>query len=545
MADLLSGIEEGELEESHKRVADEAFKVPKKRRLEKKLRQKLSKGTAPAQVYHDIYGAGAHASICGEVTKFDIHLKAKHIQDLALFICDAAIKPSWILIKNKPLVQNVLILFASGVSAMEADSSLSFLGRPFSLQLPGSNTHAYPLESVLMRVPLSNAAKKKAREFSAATSATSAAPASPTPLHSLILSTADLQVHKYPHMDQQPTFVSTALAVGTAHELVAVDCEMVITEGGGYELARLAIVAHDGTQLLDTLVLPQKPVTDYLTQYSGIDADVLKDVTVTFQQAQEQFLQIVSANTIVVGHSLENDLNALRVCHQMVADTAILFADQRGATFKPALKWLANRYLSTEIQRGSHNPVEDARTALALFNLKREHGPTFGSEGAMSDDETEPLMGALSRTQRRGVLIGRAEVISKYAAGGVDVIPVESDDRAIEQAVKFVQQSTQPRAVICTWLNDLYTYNRAAVEAQQTRSRQEVLNVMFGRIRTMWEALPSDTLVVLVGTANICPLQRLLRQRREGKEAVPRPDTELHDLVAAARAGVSYVAIKS
>ena len=53
-------------------------------------------------------------------------------------------------------------------------------------------------------------------------------------------------------------------------EILAMDCEMCKTEGGGLDLTRISIVAWDGTVILDELVKPDKPVIDYLTPYLSI-----------------------------------------------------------------------------------------------------------------------------------------------------------------------------------------------------------------------------------------------------------------------------------
>jgi hypothetical protein len=58
--------------------------------------------------------------------------------------------------------------------------------------------------------------------------------------------------------------------------VVAIDCEMVITSGGGQELARLTAVDEHGSVLLDMLVVPEAPVVNYNTQFSGITKELLK-----------------------------------------------------------------------------------------------------------------------------------------------------------------------------------------------------------------------------------------------------------------------------
>ena len=48
-------------------------------------------------------------------------------------------------------------------------------------------------------------------------------------------------------------------------EVLAMDCEMCITEGGGSELTRISLVGWDGRTVLDELVKPDRPIIDYLT----------------------------------------------------------------------------------------------------------------------------------------------------------------------------------------------------------------------------------------------------------------------------------------
>lgn len=96
---------------------------------------------------------------------------------------------------------------------------------------------------------------------------------------------------------------------------------------------------------------------------------------------QEEFLKIVHKETILVGHSLENDLSALKISHDLVIDTAVLYKHPRGSTYKTALRVLARKFLSREIQMSGygHDSVEDARAALELALLKIRHGKDLGA----------------------------------------------------------------------------------------------------------------------------------------------------------------------
>lgn len=91
---------------------------------------------------------------------------------------------------------------------------------------------------------------------------------------------------------------------------------------------------------------------------------------------QEDFLQLVNKETILVGHSLENDLLALKINHDLVIDTAILYRHPKGRSYKTALRVLTRKFLSREIQDSGngHDSVEDARATMELALLKIKHG---------------------------------------------------------------------------------------------------------------------------------------------------------------------------
>ena len=47
--------------------------------------------------------------------------------------------------------------------------------------------------------------------------------------------------------------------------ILAIDCEMCMVEGGEYALTRVSVLDWDGEVVMDELVKPDLPITDYLT----------------------------------------------------------------------------------------------------------------------------------------------------------------------------------------------------------------------------------------------------------------------------------------
>lgn len=191
-------------------------------------------------------------------------------------------------------------------------------------------------------------------------------------------------------------------SVTDGRSILSIDCEMCRVEGGEMALTRVSIVEWDGEVLLDELVKPDKPIIDYLTPYSGITPARLENVTTSLKDIQDRLLDEITPKHILIGHSLNSDLMALKLTHPFIIDTSILYPHPRGPPMKSSLKWLAQKYLSREIQKGhgtqGHDSIEDARACLDLVKMKCERGPQWGT----SEATVESIFKRLKRTPKAG-----------------------------------------------------------------------------------------------------------------------------------------------
>lgn len=177
---------------------------------------------------------------------------------------------------------------------------------------------------------------------------------------------------------------------------VCLDCEMGYTTLG-LELIRLTATAWpNGEDLLDVLVRPLGEVLDLNSRFSGVwpkdYANALSYECISVDEEKpskgsEQRLRIVESPTIgrdllfehltpetpLIGHALDNDLNATRIIHPSIVDTVLLFPHPRGLPLRFGLKALMKKHLDRDVQMGGdqgHDSKEDARAAGDLVKFK-------------------------------------------------------------------------------------------------------------------------------------------------------------------------------
>lgn len=65
--------------------------------------------------------------------------------------------------------------------------------------------------------------------------------------------------------------------------ICAMDCEMCCTDSG-IELTRISVLCPTNGLILDTLVKPDRPITNYNFEYSGIDEEMMSNVSTTINR---------------------------------------------------------------------------------------------------------------------------------------------------------------------------------------------------------------------------------------------------------------------
>lgn len=191
------------------------------------------------------------------------------------------------------------------------------------------------------------------------------------------------------------------------HGPVCMDAEMGYTTYG-LELIRLTATSwFSGKELLDVLVRPMGEILDLNSRYSGVwpkdmaeakplgnspemtlekvngDKNAIDrklSIVDSPASARSLLFSYLSPQTPLIGHGLENDLNATRIIHPTIVDTALLFPHKAGLPFRHSLKMLVQTHLKRDIQvvvdgnMTGHDSKEDAVAAgdLVRYALGRE-----------------------------------------------------------------------------------------------------------------------------------------------------------------------------
>ncbi|PYH45510.1 putative RNA exonuclease Rex3 [Aspergillus saccharolyticus JOP 1030-1] len=230
---------------------------------------------------------------------------------------------------------------------------------------------------------------------------------------------------------------------------ICFDCEMGYTTLG-LELIRLTAVSWpQGKALLDILVRPMGEVLDLNSRFSGVFPEhytkaipydgFQEEAPETAQEGgavEEPPLRVVDSpaaarallfnylqpDTPLIGHAIDNDLNACRIIHPTIIDTVMLYPHPRGLPNRMSLKTLCRRHLDRDIQTGGnlgHDSKEDAIATGDLVRVKvAEHWKVLKSKGwQIQGDRLVPPPGTAPGTSAGKLGLGAGQKRANASIG--------------------------------------------------------------------------------------------------------------------------------
>ncbi|KAK5944262.1 RNA exonuclease 3 [Knufia obscura] len=177
---------------------------------------------------------------------------------------------------------------------------------------------------------------------------------------------------------------------------IVFDCEMSYTSRG-LELIRLTALSWPThTTVLDILVRPIGEILDFNTRFSGVNADMYLSapdyghegkppkygpgeplqIVASPAAARDLLFDHLDPDTPLLGHAIDNDLNACRIIHPFVIDTVLLYPHPKGLPIRYKLRDLARVHLDRRIQENSgdgsegHDSKEDSAATGDLVRKK-------------------------------------------------------------------------------------------------------------------------------------------------------------------------------
>lgn len=480
------------------------------------------------------------------------------IRDLILHIIADAPPPNWVKIEHSRSIQQVVALLIPGILpsslsipplptsatanpniplsiplSSDSHTPFSFIASTFShacpTRAPGDQTRMYSVLSSFFQGPVSGEEKRKRIE--ARLTSERIAEKDPSlyvlTLEQMIENDYPIPSYMADIFEKPPGWLETpepereSLLVLPAQKqrpkVYAIDCEMCMTEDGK-ELTRVCIIEYEsGIVVYDRLVKPLKPVTDYLTRWSGITETQLSTATTTLSQVQAHLLPILSPPggqvSILVGHSLESDLKALRICHPLCIDTALIYHHPRGRPLKPGLAWLTKKWCHREIQTrgdGGHDPEEDARACVDLLRLKVQNGAGFGEFKADYESIFERVKRASGRGgpgSVRSAVVDHGNPTVMHGAKANTVVGCASDEEVLEglsqtvSAHEFTFGRFMGLADVLGWITPKSTTDVPAPLPPPTEPTPEALlaaqTKLNAHLTSLYAALPPRTALII------------------------------------------------
>jgi DNA polymerase III epsilon subunit-like protein len=173
---------------------------------------------------------------------------------------------------------------------------------------------------------------------------------------------------------------------------VVLDCEMAGTSGGSDEAIYICAADYlTGEILINGFVNPNTRIIQMRASIHGISKATLEDAVAEgkalsgWEGARSELWKYIDDHTILVGHSLEHDLNVLRLIHPRIVDAGILAKNAVGLHHRWGLQRLCSEFLILEIRRNKgrvHDCLEDvlATREVVLMSTREKEAFQYWAE---------------------------------------------------------------------------------------------------------------------------------------------------------------------
>ncbi|ODQ82146.1 hypothetical protein BABINDRAFT_33398 [Babjeviella inositovora NRRL Y-12698] len=483
-------------------------------------------------------------------------ISVSDLRDLILhMLCESYLNippPTWCTVTNRAQIQHVVFLFVPGLQPRhfghtdfvktvspqrvappcEPREDMPFFRATFDtvwpVVAPGSKETLFSSMHALTNVPLTKKEKDKLKRDPASTKR--------LVLPDLLMTHGQMTANEYPiHSEMGPEgpkahgWVETVKFFHEGSHTFALDCEMCLSASGKV-LTRISLVDFNDKVLIDEYVKPAEPIVDYLTRYSGISEAILANVTTTLADVQQLLLRTISADDVLIGHSLESDLNVLKVTHPRIIDTSIVYEHVRGPPAKASLKHLASKYLNREIQNNGihgHSSVEDSQACMDLVKLKLVSGDAFGRN--VSDISLFKKLHSDKKRPNRSLVLDGSSVRAGAPTSAETRVRVACDDELVSELLANIEKYD----FVLGKLRDIeYASNSPEGVAFDKDLFHEKIAALDARLSALYASLPNDTaLLICSGNGDVTDLVRIQNQKRDfQRENEPKRWDEVKDV---------------
>lgn len=263
--------------------------------------------------------------------------------------------------------------------------------------------------------------------------------------------------------------------------------------------------------------------------YSGVTPKMLLDVKTRIESIQLFLLSLIHEEDFIVGHSAENDLKALRLVHNNIVDTSVVFRGDNGRKY--SLKHLSNVLLQRQIQNGcgssGHCSREDAEACLVLALRRAKHGSSFRlkeaaksqsvldvfqkAKGGDNTDDGDGHSGESSfaeRNNRSSVCIGPNDWLTGRSVGNGSqhLLSCETILSSMAMAVPSWLASKKPSRAGLLWAKLLCEGGSDECK-NELKKQDEIIN-------SLVTSVPTDTPILVIFQRNYSKANALTRQRK-------------------------------